>query len=144
MALHFVSYGFVVWRTSLCWKLQLKTLRSLDAELPFSLQRISNSYSEFRFLPLHCHGRMDFELTDFCSLHVLEPQTGCQFFLGEFDELAHRVFLTLVFTESLEGKLHQCHFLSTKGLQTLLGSHSSRENTCSWSYFEVVKNLRTE
>ena len=144
MALHFVSYGFVVWRTSLCWKLQLKTLRSLDAELPFSLQRISNSYSEFRFFVTSLPWTRGLRTDGFLFTACFGTSNRMPIFLGEFDELAHRVFLTLVFTESLEGKLHQCHFLSTKGLQTLLGSHSSRENTCSWSYFEVVKNLRTE
>ena len=127
---------FVVWWTSLCWKLQLKTLRSLEVELPFSLQRKSNFVLISFFLSLHCHGRMDFELTGFCSMQL---QMGCHF--GKCGELARHVFLSLVFTGSLKGKLHQCHFLSAKGLRTLLGSHSSRENTYSWSYFEVVKKL---
>ena len=64
MALHFVSNGFcgLVNFALLETSAERKTLRSLDAELPFSLQRISNFVRRF-FLSLHCHGCMDFELT---------------------------------------------------------------------------------
>ena len=47
-------------------KLQLKTLRSLDAELPFFISTdIQLRTLNFFFLSLHCHGRMDFELPGF-------------------------------------------------------------------------------
>ena len=71
--------GFVVWWTSLCWKLQLKEnfekLRHRTAVFFTSMD--PTSYVVF-FLSLRCHGCMDFKLTAWFDFS-LELQTGCQF-----------------------------------------------------------------
>ena len=78
MVLHFVSFDFVVWWTSYCWKTSAVNLKkNSDTELPcFSLQWIQLRTSFF--LSLRCHGCMDFKLTAWFDFS-LELQTGCQF-----------------------------------------------------------------
>ena len=68
----------VLWFGELCfagnfsWK---KTLKSLDAELPFSLQRISNFVRRF-----FCHfTAMDAWTSNWLIFGSLQLQTGCQF-----------------------------------------------------------------
>ena len=81
---------------------------------------------------------MDFELTDF-----LFTATSYRMpFLANVVNLHLMFFSTLAFTGSLEGKLHQCHFLSTKGF--LLGLHSSREKTCgvTWNRQELEDRVK--
>ena len=79
MALHFVSCclcglaNFVLLETS-AENLKFR----IEAELPLALHGyIQLRTSNFHFFSSrHCHGRMDFELTDFGSLQLL---TGCHF-----------------------------------------------------------------
>ena len=149
MALHFVSYGFVVWWTSLCWKLQLKEnfekLRRRTTVFTSTDIQLRTSFFFVTSLPW-THGLR----TDW-FFGSLQLQTGCHFW-QMWRTCTSYFFWTLVFTGSLEGKLHQGHFLSTKGF--LLGSHSSRENifavgvtlksSRTWGPSETTSILRCE
>ena len=116
-----------------CWKTSAENFEKLRRRTTvFTSTEIQLRTLNFAFCHFTAMDAWTSNWLIFCSLQL---QTGCHFWQMWWT-CTSCFFLPLVFTGSPEGKLHQCHFLSTKGLRTLLGSHSSREKTCSWSYFE--------
>ena len=92
MVLHFVSYDFLWFGELRCWKTSADNFEKLRRRTTvFTSTDIQLRTLNFVFLSLHCHGRMDFELTDFCSLQYRVP------FLANVVNLHFMFFWTLVF-----------------------------------------------
>ena len=78
MVLHFVSFDFVVWWTSYCWKTSAVNLKKKLRHRTAVFFTSMDPTSYVVFLSLRCHGCMDFKLTAWFDFS-LELQTGCQF-----------------------------------------------------------------
>ena len=94
----------------------------------------------FVFLSLHCHGPMDFELTDF-----LFTATSYRMpFLANVVNLHFMFFRLWFLPEALRANFINVTSFLRKVCGPLLGSHSSREKTCriTWNRQELEDRVK--